>query len=71
MTLNYSFDHFSDPVHGEWYGYLNREGMRTHQLKGGPYKGCFHVPRGLLLHYTMPRRNRLRRLGHGCLFSRF
>ena len=33
MTLNYSFNHFSDPVHGEWFGYLNREGMRTHQLK--------------------------------------
>ena len=51
MTLNYSFNHFSDPVHGEWFGYLNREGMRTHQLKGGPYKGCFHVPRALL--YTI------------------
>ena len=51
MTLNYSFDQFSDPVQGEWLGYLNRDGVRTHQLKGGPYKGCFHVPRGLL--YTL------------------
>ena len=50
-TLKYSFKHFSDPVHGEWYGYLNREGVRTHRFKGGPYKGCFHVPRGLL--YTL------------------
>jgi N-acylglucosamine 2-epimerase len=31
----------------EWYGYLDRNGRRTHRFKGGPYKGCFHVPRGL------------------------
>jgi len=45
----YTFERFPDPVHGEWYGYLDREGRVTHTFKGGPYKGCFHVPRALLL----------------------
>ena len=46
---DYTFDHFPDPEHGEWYGYLDREGHVTHRFKGAPYKGCFHVPRALLL----------------------
>lgn len=45
----YIFNHFADPVHGEWYGYLDRQGIPTHTFKGGPYKGCFHVPRSLWL----------------------
>jgi len=31
----------------EWFGYLNREGNPLLELKGGKWKGCFHVPRGL------------------------
>ncbi len=27
----------------------DREGKVTHRFKGGPYKGCFHVPRALFL----------------------
>jgi N-acylglucosamine 2-epimerase len=46
---DYAFKHFSDPEHGEWFGYLNRRGEVTHRFKGGPYKGCFHVPRALLM----------------------
>jgi len=34
--------------YGEWFGYLDRRGERTHTLKGNNYKGCFHVPRALL-----------------------
>jgi N-acylglucosamine 2-epimerase len=45
----YAFDHFADPKHGEWFGYLNRRGTPTHLHKGAPYKGCFHVPRSLWL----------------------
>lgn len=45
----YAFSHFSDPEHGEWFGYLDRDGNVTHRFKGGPYKGCFHVPRALWL----------------------
>jgi N-acylglucosamine 2-epimerase len=32
----------------EWYGYADRAGAVTHRFKGGPYKGCFHVPRAVL-----------------------
>jgi N-acylglucosamine 2-epimerase len=45
----YSFKHFADHEHGEWFGYLDREGRTTHRFKGGPYKGCFHVPRSLYM----------------------
>ncbi len=44
---NYSWLHFADPEHGEWFGYLNRRGEVLLPLKGGKWKGCFHVPRGL------------------------
>jgi N-acylglucosamine 2-epimerase len=40
---------FADPEYGEWFGYADRYGKITHQLKGNHYKGCFHVPRALLL----------------------
>lgn len=39
---------FPDPGHGEWFGYLNRRGEPTHLLKGGRWKGFFHLPRALL-----------------------
>lgn len=43
----YTWSHFPDPEHGEWFGYLNRRGEVLLPLKGGKWKGCFHVPRGL------------------------
>jgi N-acylglucosamine 2-epimerase len=43
----YTWDHFKDNEHPEWYGYLNRQGEVLLPLKGGKWKGCFHVPRGL------------------------
>jgi N-acylglucosamine 2-epimerase len=43
----YTWSHFPDPEHGEWYGYLNRRGEVLLPLKGGKWKGCFHVPRAL------------------------
>ncbi|HEY5228096.1 MAG TPA: AGE family epimerase/isomerase, partial [Opitutaceae bacterium] len=45
----YTWKHFPDPEFGEWYGYLNRRGEVLLPLKGGKWKGCFHVPRGLYL----------------------
>lgn len=45
----YTWERFPDPQHGEWYGYLNRAGEVLLSLKGGKWKGCFHVPRGLYL----------------------
>ncbi len=46
---DYSWAHFADPEYGEWFGYLNRRGEVLLNLKGGKWKGCFHVPRGLYL----------------------
>ena len=43
----YTWNHFKDQEYPEWYGYLNREGNPLLDLKGGKWKGCFHVPRGL------------------------
>ncbi len=37
--------HFPDPVHGEWYGYLHRDGSVSTPLKGNMWKSCFHLPR--------------------------
>jgi N-acylglucosamine 2-epimerase len=43
----YTWNHFKDPEYPEWFGYLNRQGEPLLELKGGKWKGCFHVPRGL------------------------
>ncbi len=43
----YTWNHFKDPEYPEWWGYLNRQGEVLLDLKGGKWKGCFHVPRGL------------------------
>jgi len=45
----YAWKHFHDPEFGEWWGYLNRRGEVLLSLKGGKWKGCFHVPRALYL----------------------
>ncbi len=42
---DYSWDRFGDSKHGEWFGYLDRGGKVFLDLKGGKWKGCFHVPR--------------------------
>lgn len=44
----WTFRHFPDPEHGEWFGYLNRAGEPSILAKGGMWKGMFHVPRALL-----------------------
>lgn len=43
----YLWDNFKDKEYPEWFGYLNRRGEVLLPLKGGKWKGCFHVPRGL------------------------
>ncbi len=44
---DYLWTHFRDSEYPEWFGYLNRRGEVLLPLKGGKWKGCFHVPRGL------------------------
>ena len=43
----YTWKKFKDPEYGEWFGYLNRQGEVLLDLKGGKWKGCFHIPRAL------------------------
>jgi N-acylglucosamine 2-epimerase len=44
---DYTWNRFRDHEYPEWFGYLNRQGEPLLTLKGGKWKGCFHVPRGL------------------------
>lgn len=44
---DYCWANFKDHQYGEWFGYLNRRGEVLLSLKGGKWKGCFHIPRGL------------------------
>ena len=47
MAHDWNFAHFPDREHGEWYGYLHRDGSVSSRLKGGMWKGPFHLPRML------------------------
>lgn len=49
----YTWSRFPDPEFGEWFGYLNRRGEVLLPLKGGKWKGCFHIPRALHLCSTI------------------
>lgn len=44
---DYTWKNFVDEKNGEWFGYLNRRGEVLINAKGGKWKGCFHIPRGL------------------------
>ena len=46
---DYTWNHFTDAEYSEWFGYLNRRGEVLLDLKGGKWKGCFHVPRAMYL----------------------
>jgi N-acylglucosamine 2-epimerase len=46
---DYTWRRFPDAQYGEWFGYLDRRGEPLLDLKGGKWKGCYHVPRGLYL----------------------
>ncbi len=42
---DWSYQHFPDREHGEWFGYLHRDGRLSVPLKGNLWKGPFHLPR--------------------------
>jgi N-acylglucosamine 2-epimerase len=44
---DWSFTHFPDREHGEWFGYLHRDGTPSQRAKGNLFKGPFHLPRML------------------------
>lgn len=49
QVAEYTFAKFSDSERQEWFGYLTQEGKVALTIKGGPFKGCFHVPRALYM----------------------
>lgn len=42
---DWAYRHFPDNEHGEWYGYLHRDGRISTDLKGNMWKSFFHLPR--------------------------
>jgi N-acylglucosamine 2-epimerase len=42
---DWAYAHFPDRTHGEWFGYLHRDGTVSTRLKGNMWKGPFHLPR--------------------------
>jgi len=42
---DWAYAHFPDRTHGEWFGYLHRDGSVSTRLKGNMWKGPFHMPR--------------------------
>jgi N-acylglucosamine 2-epimerase len=45
---DYTYAHFPDSEHGEWFGYLHRDGTVAQPAKGNLFKGPFHIPRMLI-----------------------
>lgn len=45
LVHDYSYRHFHDKKHGEWFGYLHRDGTIAQTAKGNLFKGPFHLPR--------------------------
>ncbi len=45
LVHQYAYDHFPDKIHGEWFGYLHRDGSIAQTAKGNLFKGPFHLPR--------------------------
>lgn len=50
---DWAYGRFPDPDHGEWYGYLHRDGTVANRLKGNMWKGPFHLPRMLLVSWQL------------------
>lgn len=49
LIHDWTFRHFPDNEHGEWFGYLHRDGRISSTLKGNIWKGPFHIPRMYLM----------------------
>lgn len=45
LIHDWTYARFPDREHGEWFGYLHRDGRLSSTIKGNTYKGAFHVPR--------------------------
>ncbi|MBN3662231.1 MAG: N-acylglucosamine 2-epimerase, partial [Ornithobacterium rhinotracheale] len=48
LISEWTYKHFPDEKHGEWYGYLHRDGSVAQPAKGNLFKGPFHIPRMMI-----------------------
>ena len=48
LANNWMMEYLPDPVYGEWFGYLHRDGSVAQSAKGNIFKGPFHIPRMLI-----------------------
>ena len=53
----WTFSHFPDREYGEWFGYLNRDGSVNLPIKGGDWKGSFHVSRMFMYGIQLLQKN--------------
>ena len=61
-AYTWAYTHLPDPEHGEWYGYLHRDGTVAQPAKGNLFKGPFHIPRMMTKCYEIA----MRMQGHRC-----
>lgn len=59
LVHDWAYAHFPDPEHGEWYGYLHRDGRISTSLKGNHWKSAFHLPRMQLLGWQILEEGRV------------
>lgn len=45
LANDWMYEFLPDPVYGEWFGYLHRDGSVAQPAKGNLFKGPFHIPR--------------------------
>ena len=48
LANDWAYEFLPDPVYGEWFGYLHRDGTVAQTAKGNLFKGPFHIPRMLI-----------------------
>lgn len=48
LATEWMMEFLPDPVYGEWFGYLHRDGSVAQPAKGNLFKGPFHIPRMLV-----------------------
>jgi len=56
---DWAYSHFPDKEHGEWFGYLHRDGRISVPLKGNLWKGPFHLPRMQMLAWQWLENSRI------------
>ena len=48
LANDWMYEFLPDPVYGEWFGSLHRDGSVAQTAKGNLFKGPFHIPRMLI-----------------------